>query len=61
MRLPGDATVAIGDAVTVLLAPDDKQNGLYQVTRVRHEVSKTGGFVTEAELCGAGSPLGALL
>jgi hypothetical protein len=59
-RLPGDATVAIGDAVSILLAPDDKQNGLYQVARVRHELSKARGFVTETELCGAGDPLGAV-
>jgi phage protein D len=42
----GAPQVKLGDAVEVKGMPDAGANGIYQVRRIQHHLSKTGGFVT---------------
>jgi len=42
----GAPQVALGDAIEVTGMPDSNANGIFQVRRIHHRLSKTAGFVT---------------
>ncbi len=54
LRLLGDPTVSLGDAVAVADAPWPEVNGTYKVTRLRHRFVKREGFVTTLGVSGMG-------
>ncbi|HYN82255.1 MAG TPA: hypothetical protein VES88_12185 [Gemmatimonadaceae bacterium] len=67
LRLLGDPTITLGDAVEVTSAPWPEANGVYKVVHVRHRVVKRDGYVTTLGVTGmggsdaAGDMLGAAL
>lgn len=67
LRLLGDPTITLGDAVEVTSAPWPETNGVYKVVHVRHRVMKRAGYVTTLGVTGmggsdaAGDMLGAAL
>jgi hypothetical protein len=53
-RLLGNPEIKLGDAIEIKDAPKAEQNGLFKVTRVRHVLSKTEGFLTVLDFSGQG-------
>ncbi len=47
LRALGRPQVKLGDAIRLSGAPDDRMNADFQVRRVRHTLTKKGGFTTE--------------
>jgi len=54
LRLVGDPTITLGDAVEVVDAPWPETNGVYKVTRLRHRITKRDGYVTTLGVTGMG-------
>ncbi|MGH9885943.1 MAG: hypothetical protein ACREBE_10465 [bacterium] len=54
LRLLGDPTISLGDAVEVTSAPWPETNGTYKVVHVRHRVVKREGYVTTLGVTGMG-------
>jgi phage protein D len=46
LAILGAPQVALGDAIEVAGMPDSNANGIFQVRRIHHRLSKTAGFVT---------------
>lgn len=59
LRLLGDPTVSLGDAVEVADAPWPEVAGTFKVVRVRHAITKRSGYVTELGVTGMGAGEGA--
>jgi phage protein D len=47
VRMPGRPEMKLGDAIRVRQMPDATMNGLFQIRRVVHRVTKDGGFTTQ--------------
>jgi phage protein D len=56
----GAPDVQLGDAVTFEDVPDARLEGVFQVRRVRHTLTRGEGFTTRLELLGSGSGGGLL-
>ena len=59
LRLLGNPTVKLGDAVEVAGVADPALNGLFKVVSVRHVLNKDDGYVTWVNVTGAGGAAGA--
>ena len=46
IRVMGDPSIKLGDAVQVMKMPESAQNGTYKITGVEHSISRQHGFVT---------------
>jgi len=53
-RLLGNPLIKLGDAIEIKDAPKPELNGLFKVTRVRHVLSKSEGYITHVEFSGQG-------
>lgn len=47
MRVLGEPTVKLGDAIKLSKMPDTAQNGTYKVTSIRQRLNRRVGFVTD--------------
>ncbi len=55
MLVPGAPAVLAACTVEISAAPDDAQNGVFQVVGVRHRYSKRDGFTTLIHFSGSGN------
>jgi hypothetical protein len=54
LKLLGNPTVKLGDAIEIKGSPKPELNGLFKVVSVRHRYSKQEGFITIVDFTGQG-------
>lgn len=54
LKLLGNPTVKLGDAIEIKESPKPELNGLFKVVSVRHRYSKQQGFITIVDFTGQG-------
>ena len=54
LKLIGNSTVKLADAIEIKNVPKPELNGLFKVTSLRHELSKQTGYVTYVGFTGQG-------
>lgn len=63
IKITGNPAVKLGDAIAIEGVPTENLNGLFQVRRIKHQLSKNSGFITTIYFIAAsgGNGLGGLL